>query len=145
MTFGYLNTSLFQGEINYVDIPSGMESYWVVQLEGVSLYRTSNGTNSTLSSSTLSSSAPSSAITSTSTSLPLAEAAATSHPPLQRTNITMDPAMVAIDTGTTLIGGPKALVEQVYAGIEGSLAATGDYAGEFLARWERWRGRGEWC
>lgn len=45
--------------------------------------------------------------------------------------------MVAIDTGTTLIGGPKALVEQVYAGIEGSLAATGDYAGECEARWPR--------
>ncbi|ORY88600.1 aspartic peptidase domain-containing protein [Leucosporidium creatinivorum] len=133
LTFGYLNTTLFQGEINYVDIPDGLESYWVVQLEGVSLYRMSNATNST-TTTTSSSSASSTTLSSAtfiSDSLPIAEAASTSHPTLQRTNITMDSAMVAIDTGTTLIGGPKDLVEQVYAGIEGSLAATGDYAGYY--------------
>jgi hypothetical protein len=86
LTFGYLNSSLYQGEINYVDIPDGMESYWVIPMTAIAV----NGTNATLSAE----------------------------------------AMVAIDTGTTLIGGPQEVVSEVYAMIDGALAATGDYAGE---------------
>jgi len=39
---------------------------------------------------------------------------------------------VAIDTGTTLIGGPKDVVSGVYAQIDGASAATGAYTGAFL-------------
>lgn len=35
--------TLYQGDINYVDIPSGMESYWVIPMNAVGV----NGTNVT--------------------------------------------------------------------------------------------------
>lgn len=47
------------------------------------------------------------------------------------TNVTLgngDP-LVAIDTGTTLIGGPQSVVSEIYGLIPGALAATGAYAG----------------
>ncbi|KAJ9100506.1 hypothetical protein QFC21_003545 [Naganishia friedmannii] len=37
----------------------------------------------------------------------------------------------AIDTGTTLIGGPSSIVAAIYAGIPGSQAMTGSYAGYY--------------
>ncbi|KDE02625.1 hypothetical protein MVLG_06834 [Microbotryum lychnidis-dioicae p1A1 Lamole] len=89
LTFGYLNTSLYRGDIHYTSIPSGMQSYWVIPMAAVSI----SGVNVTLS---------------------------TDAQPL-----------VAIDTGTTLIGGPQSVVSQVYAGIPGAQAATGQYAGYY--------------
>ncbi|KAK7060829.1 hypothetical protein VNI00_000562 [Paramarasmius palmivorus] len=41
-------------------------------------------------------------------------------------------AYAAIDTGTTLIGGPSEYVEQIYAQIEGAQQGTGDYEGYYL-------------
>jgi len=38
---------------------------------------------------------------------------------------------VAIDTGTTLIGGPRDIVGNLYAQVEGAQAATGRYTGQF--------------
>jgi len=38
---------------------------------------------------------------------------------------------VAIDTGTTLIGGPRDIVGSLYAEVEGAQAATGRYTGQF--------------
>jgi cathepsin D len=40
----------------------------------------------------------------------------------------------AIDTGTTLIGGPAAQVASVYAQIPNSVAGTGNYEGYYLYR-----------
>lgn len=40
----------------------------------------------------------------------------------------------AIDTGTTLIGGPSAAIASVYANIPGSEQGTGDYEGYWLYR-----------
>jgi hypothetical protein len=88
LTFGYLNASLYSSEINYVPIPDGAESYWVVRMDQVAV----NGTN----------------VTSWSEG---------------------NGGYVAIDTGTTLIGGPKDVVSAVYAEIDGASAATGAYTG----------------
>lgn len=89
ITFGYLNASLYSSEINYIPIPSGMESYWVVRMDQVAV----NGTN------------------------------VTSWGQAQG-------QFGAIDTGTTLIGGPKDVVQAIYAQVEGAKAATGAYSGE---------------
>ncbi|GAA5937791.1 hypothetical protein JCM3775_002127 [Rhodotorula graminis] len=90
LTFGYLNASLYSSEINYLDIPAGMESYWVVRMDAVAV----NGTNATSWAQG-------------------------------------DGQMVAIDTGTTLIGGPRDVVASVYAQVEGAKAATGNYNGYY--------------
>ncbi|SCV67217.1 BQ2448_5863 [Microbotryum intermedium] len=90
LTFGYLNTTLYRGDIHYTSIPTGMQSYWVIPMAAVTI----NGTNVTMP---------------------------TDAQPL-----------VAIDTGTTLIGGPQSVVSQVYAGIPGALAATGQYTGTHI-------------
>lgn len=92
LTIGYLNASLYTSDINYVDIPSGMESYWVVPMEMVNV----NGTNVTTS---------------------VNDGGSTQY--------------VAIDTGTTLIGGPRDIVGNLYAQVEGAQAATGRYTGQF--------------
>ncbi|GAA5823701.1 hypothetical protein JCM3770_006683 [Rhodotorula araucariae] len=90
ITFGYLNASLYSSEINYLAIPTGMESYWVVRMDAVAV----NGTNTTR------------------------------WGPGQG-------EMVAIDTGTTLIGGPRDVVASVYSQVEGARAATGSYSGYY--------------
>ncbi|GAA5923912.1 pepsin-like aspartic protease [Sporobolomyces koalae] len=89
LTIGYLNASLYSSDINYVSIPNGMESYWVIPMDQVTV----NGTNVTTTS--------------------------------QGTQY------VAIDTGTTLIGGPKQVVSNLYAQVEGAQAATGPYTGYY--------------
>ena len=40
----------------------------------------------------------------------------------------------AIHTGTTLIGGPPALIDQIAAQVPGSTAGTGDYRDYFFYR-----------
>ncbi|BEI84073.1 hypothetical protein CcaverHIS002_0406770 [Cutaneotrichosporon cavernicola] len=47
---------------------------------------------------------------------------------VQGTAVDVGNAMVAIDTGTTLIGGPPDVVAAVYAAIPGSRAMTGNFA-----------------
>lgn len=42
---------------------------------------------------------------------------------------------VAIDTGTTLIGGPPTQVQALYAGIPGSSRASGNYQGKLAGAW----------
>jgi cathepsin D len=37
----------------------------------------------------------------------------------------------AIDTGTTLIGGPSAVIKEIFSAIPGSQPATGDYQGYY--------------
>jgi cathepsin D len=43
-------------------------------------------------------------------------------------------AYAAIDTGTTLIGGPSTEIAQMYAQIPGATAATGNYQGYYEYR-----------
>lgn len=40
----------------------------------------------------------------------------------------------AIDTGTTLVGGPTAAIQALYAQIPGSAPGTGNYEGYFTYR-----------
>lgn len=77
-----------------MNIPTGLESYWVVPLDSVAVGTW--GGNMTVGV----------------------------------VNITgVEGGLVAIDTGTTLIGGPADVVESVYEQVEGSMAATGAYEG----------------
>jgi hypothetical protein len=54
------------------------------------------------------------------------------------TNVTgADAPNVAIDTGTTLVGGPPEIIETIYSMIPGSAPLSGDYEGEQLLRVRR--------
>ncbi|KAH9811416.1 putative aspartic peptidase A1 [Melampsora americana] len=88
-TIGTLNSSLFEGEIEFISLPNGLESYWLIPMESISI----NGFNLDLSK--------------------------------QNTK------NVAIDTGTTLIGGPAEEVKSFYSNIPGSLPASGSYQGYY--------------
>jgi hypothetical protein len=82
-----LSNQSFIGDINFVDIPSGSESYWVVPLSGLSI-NDQNLTN-------------------------------------------LGVPNVAIDTGTTLIGGPAEIVQSIYEQIGGAYALDGDFEGYY--------------
>ena len=45
-----------------------------------------------------------------------------------------DSALAAIDTGTTLVGGPAALIARIFAAIPGSAPGTGNYANYYTYR-----------
>ena len=84
---GGTNPDLYTGDIDYVNIPSGQESYWLLPLTGLGV----NGAN-VLSGS----------------------------------------VNAAIDTGTTLVGGPSADIAAIFAQIPNSTPGTGDYQGYYL-------------
>lgn len=88
---GTLNSSLIEpGEpINFISVPQGLQSYWLIPMDGLDV----NGFSLDLSSQ----SSPN----------------------------------VAIDTGTTLIGGPADEVRQFYNHVIGSSPATGSYQGYY--------------
>ncbi|KAI9623431.1 hypothetical protein H4Q26_014600 [Puccinia striiformis f. sp. tritici PST-130] len=90
-TLGTLNASLIApGEaINFVGVPSGLQSYWLIPMDGLDV----NGNSLNLNSQ----SSPN----------------------------------VAIDTGTTLIGGPANEVKQFYSHVIGSTPASGSYQGYY--------------
>jgi len=82
-TFGYLDSSLYTGDITYIDLPSASQ-YWEIPMAAMSM----QGTTITLGSNNY----------------------------------------AAIDTGTTLIGGPSDIVASIFAAIPGSRQMTGSYA-----------------
>ncbi|CAE6437176.1 unnamed protein product [Rhizoctonia solani] len=84
---GGTNTNLYSGDIDYVNIPSGQESYWLIPLTGVGV----NGAS------------------------------------ILNTSVN-----AAIDTGTTLVGGPSAAIAAIFAQIPNSQVGTGDYEGYYL-------------
>ncbi|KZT25525.1 acid protease [Neolentinus lepideus HHB14362 ss-1] len=87
-TMGYLNDSLYTGDIDYQNVPSDQVAYWTLPLSSV-------------------------IVQGKSLSLP-----------------TSGQSMyAAIDTGTTLIGGPSDLVQSFYSNIDGSQAGTGSWEG----------------
>ncbi|OAV95043.1 hypothetical protein PTTG_26790 [Puccinia triticina 1-1 BBBD Race 1] len=90
-TLGTLNASLIApGEpISFVPVPNGLQSYWLIPLDGIDV----NGTPLNL-------------------------------------NAQASPN-VAIDTGTTLIGGPANEVKQFYSQVSGSSPASGSYQGYY--------------
>jgi cathepsin D len=82
-TFGYLDSSLYSGDITYISLPTASE-YWEIPMASMSM---------------------------------------------QGSNINMGGAVAAaIDTGTTLIGGPSDVVAAIYAAIPGSKRMTGSYS-----------------
>jgi len=89
-TLGGTNSSLFQGDIDYVNIPSGVPpSFWFLPVTQVGI----QGTSLTVTSGTAN--------------------------------------LAAIDTGTTLIGGPTSSVQAIYQKISNSQALTGDMQGYY--------------
>ncbi|WVQ76028.1 hypothetical protein IAR50_005664 [Cryptococcus sp. DSM 104548] len=83
-TFGYLDSSLYSGDVTYVNVSSDAE-YWQIEMASAKI----QGSSISLNSST---------------------------------------NMVAIDTGTTLIGGPESIVAEIYSKIDGAQRMTGSYA-----------------
>ena len=45
-----------------------------------------------------------------------------------------NPVYAAVDTGTTLVGGPASMIAQLYQTIPGSEPGTGDYDGYYTYR-----------
>jgi len=86
-TIGETDSTLFKGDIEYTNIPTGFQSWWLLQLAEVTV----NGV-----------------------SFPLGG------------------ALAAIDTGTTLIGGPQDATDAFYASIPGSVAGQGSSQGYYF-------------
>ena len=86
---GFINTSLYTGNIDFQNIPNGQESYWIL---------------------------PMTAMTVQGNKVPIPSGSA---------------SFSAIDTGTTLVGGPSDAITAMFARIPGSAPGTGDYEGYF--------------
>lgn len=90
LTLGGTNSTLFTGDIDFQNFPSGTQaSFWLQTVTAVTV----NGKSVTIP--------------------------------------TGNSALAAIDTGTTLIGGPSAAVASIWAAVPGSRALTGQMAGFF--------------
>ncbi|KAF8629088.1 hypothetical protein AX15_003580 [Amanita polypyramis BW_CC] len=87
-TMGFTNSSLYTGNIEYIDLPVA-GSYWILPLGSLTVQGTS-------------------------VSLPSGSA-----------------SYAAIDTGTTLVGGPSNIISQMYAQIPGSQPGSGSYEGYY--------------
>jgi len=87
-TMGFTDSSLFTGDIEYINVPSGAVAYWTLPMTDITV----QGNSIALTSSS---------------------------------------SYAAIDTGTTLIGGPSAQIAALYAQIPGSAAGSGDYLGYY--------------
>ncbi|KAF8235612.1 acid protease [Tricholoma matsutake] len=87
-TMGFVNTSLFTGDIEYLDI-NGKPSYWVLPMTAIHVQGNS-------------------------ISLPAGSA-----------------SLAAIDTGTTLVGGPSEAIANIYVQIPGAQPATGNFDGYY--------------
>jgi len=88
-TMGFVNQSLYSGEIDFQNMPTATESYWILSMTSMTV----QGNAITLPTGTDSYS--------------------------------------AIDTGTTLVGGPTSSIQAIYAQIPGSAPATGNYEGYY--------------
>lgn len=86
---GFVNQSLYTGQIDYQNIPSGQESFWVLPLTGMTVQGNS---------------------------IPVPTGSA---------------SYSAIDTGTTLVGGPSSAIQAIFDQIPGSAPATGNYQGYY--------------
>ncbi|KAF9266781.1 acid protease [Marasmius fiardii PR-910] len=89
-TMGFVNSSLYTGDIEYNNIPGGQGTYWIQEMTSLSV----QGNSISLPSGSQS--------------------------------------YAAIDTGTTLVGGPSSAIDAIYEQIPGSRRGTGDYEGYYL-------------
>lgn len=107
---GFINNSLYQGDIDFQDIPGGRGTYWLLPLTGafVSLslclyaYRPSTFT-------------PGLTVQNNAIALPSGSN-----------------SLAAIDTGTTLVGGPPDIIAAMYEQIPGAAPGQGDYDGYYI-------------
>lgn len=81
---GFVNQSLYTGNIDFQNIPSGKQSFWTLPMTSLTVQGNS-------------------------VSLPSGSA-----------------SYAAIDTGTTLVGGPASVIQEIYAQIPGSAPGTGN-------------------
>ncbi|KAI5124252.1 hypothetical protein M0805_005101 [Coniferiporia weirii] len=88
-TMGFVNSSLYTGDIDYNDIPGGTGTYWIQEISQLTVQGNSV------------------ALTSGSSSY------------------------AAIDTGTTLVGGPANVIAEIFAQIPGSQPGSGNYEGYY--------------
>lgn len=88
-TMGAVNSSLYTGDIDYVNLPSDSVNYWTLPLASLTVQ--GNSVSLGLGQSTYS----------------------------------------AIDTGTTLVGGPLAAIEAIYSNIPDSSPGTGNLQGYY--------------
>ncbi|KAJ7449682.1 aspartic peptidase A1 [Mycena latifolia] len=89
-TMGFVNSTLYTGDIEYIDMPTSTNSYWILPITAITV---------------------------------------------QGNSITVDSgsdSYAAIDTGTTLVGGPSDQIASIYAQIPDSEAGTGNYDGYYL-------------
>jgi len=84
-TMGFVNQSLYSGDIDFQNVPSGQESWWILPVAGMTV----QGNSVNLPTGTASYS--------------------------------------AIDTGTTLVGGPSSAIQAIFAQIPGSAPGTGNF------------------
>ncbi|KAJ7155447.1 aspartic peptidase domain-containing protein [Mycena crocata] len=89
-TMGFVNSTLYTGDIEYIDMPTSANSYWILPLTGITV----QGNSVAVTSGT--------------------------------------DSYAAIDTGTTLVGGPSDQIANIYAQIPNSEAGTGNYEGYYL-------------
>lgn len=108
-TVGSTNTSLYTGDIDYHDIPSGSVGYWSIPLSSTYPSLDQDQILVTLCE----------AISVQSMTLNLSASGS---------------RLAAVDTGTTLVGGPPQLIQQMYATIPGSEPGTGHYNGYYTYR-----------
>jgi len=88
-TMGSVNTSLFTGAIDYIDVPSDAVTFWTLPVTSLMAQGNSVAVG------------------------------------------TGSASYAAIDTGTTLVGGPASIIANLYAQIPGSAAASGNYQGYY--------------
>jgi len=88
-TMGFVNQSLYSGAIDFQNVPSGSESYWILAMNSMTV----QGNSVTLPTGT--------------------------------------DSYAAIDTGTTLVGGPSSAIAAIYAQIPGSAPGSGNYEGYY--------------
>lgn len=88
-TMGTLNSSLYTGDVDFVNLPQDAVSFWTLPLSSMTV----QGNSISLG--------------------------------------TGQNTYSAIDTGTTLIGGPQAAVDAIYSNIPGSSPGTGNYEGYY--------------
>ncbi|KAF7309807.1 Aspartic peptidase A1 [Mycena indigotica] len=89
-TMGFVNNSLYTGDIEYINMPTSRSSYWILPITALTVQGNSVAVPSGVNS------------------------------------------YAAIDTGTTLVGGPETEIANIYAQIPDSRAGTGDFDGYYL-------------
>jgi len=89
-TMGFVDESLHEGDVEFTDVPSGQEGFWILPMTSLTV----NGQSMSLGG-------------------------------------TAQSSYSAIDTGTTLIGGPSSVVQEIFAAIPGSKPASGNYEGYY--------------